>query len=256
MTIMTSPKPIDPIGQDTYKGLAVPAFGDSVIRKQTTQAGLTLMHGTANTGRLFLGIDYQPDNVNSSLLKDLAVCDIDAEGGFRTVSGTTVKFELNTSGLFFGSYPVIDTSGSMFATPQPSVAITTGAAYTVLAANAGALHIIGCSADTSQEIKLPKNPVAGTWFDFYMTTQDAVTDVAISCTANSSAYIVLPGVSASLSTCDRIESLTTCSQFIRMTALSSVIWFAHCTPGYSAAVTTNFSEADLNQGHWGPGTTA
>ena len=49
---------IDPIGQDTYKGLGVPLHGDSVIRQQnSSNAIVTLMHSTANTGRFLMGID-------------------------------------------------------------------------------------------------------------------------------------------------------------------------------------------------------
>ena len=248
---------IDPIGQGTYKGLAVPLYGESAIQQQTTNTVLTLMPTSDNTGRLLMGIDYKVEgDVASSLLTDLAVFDIDAAGGFRAVSGTTIKMEINTSGVYAGAERVIDTSGGLYH-KQSVVAMTTGANYSPTTAQSGTLFTAGCNLGTSQRVLLPANPTAGVWYDFFVSTQDDAGDFALNTTADSSAVLILPGVTSAVSTASALSPLTTLGvHYIRVTALSSVIWLTQCAPGYGAAVTTNFSEADLNQGHWGAGTTS
>lgn len=248
---------IDPIGQGTYKGLAVPAYGESVIRQQnSSNAILTLMHSAANTGRLLLGIDYKPEGDESSLLTDLAVFDIDAAGGYRAVSGTTINMEFNTSGIFAGAERIIDSSGGLHSR-RPVVEMTTGADYSPTTAQSGTLFLAGCNLGTSQRVLLPKNPTAGVWYDFYVSTQDDAGDFAFNTTANSSAELHMPGVTSAVSTASALSPLTTLGEhYARVTAISSIIWNVQCAPGHGAAVTTNLSEADLNQGHWGAGTTS
>ena len=249
---------IDPIGQGTYKGLAVPLYGESVIRQEnSSNTILTLMHSTANTGRLLMGIDYKDieSNARSSLLTDLAVFDIDAEGGYRVVSGTTVTMEFNTSGIYAGTERILDTSGGLL-NRRPVVEMTTGADYSPSTAQSGTLFIAGCNLGTSQRILLPKNPTAGVWFDFFVSTQDDAGEFSLNTTADSSAELHMPGVTSAVSTASALQPLTTLgAHYARVTAISSIIWNVQCAPGHSAAVTSNFSEADLNQGHWGAGTT-
>ena len=250
---------IDPIGQGTYKGLAVPLYGESVIRQQnSSNTILTLMHSTANAGRLLMGIDYKDieNDDPSSLLTDLAVFDIDADGGYRVISGTTVKMEFNTSGIYAGTNRILDTSGGML-NRRPVVEMTTGANYSPTTAQSGTLFIAGVSDATSQRVLLPANPTHGVWFDFFVSSQDAFGDFALNTTADSSAALHMPGVTSAVSTASALSPLTTLgSHYARVTAISSVIWNVQCAPGYGAAVTSNFSEADLNQGHWGAGTTS
>ena len=74
----------DPIGQNTYKGLGVPLYGESVIRqKNSSNAILILMHSTHNTGRLMMGMHNKGGAIRNfvdgtSHITDLAVWDIDA----------------------------------------------------------------------------------------------------------------------------------------------------------------------------------
>ena len=188
---------IDPIGQDTYNGLGVPLYGESVLRQEnSSNALLTLMHSTANTGRFLLGIDYKAENADasasslipafSSLLTDLAVVDIDADGGLRMVSGTTIKYELNSSGLWSGSTLIIDSSGGTAFAKQHIVDISSDgtSAYTLLAANAGKLHMVSTGTYSSIVISLPTSGVsaitAGMWWDIYSNTTAAdVIDIVL-----------------------------------------------------------------------------
>lgn len=248
---------IDPIGQGTYKGLAVPAYGESVISQQnSSNTIITLMHSTANTGRLLMGIDYKPEGDESSLLQDLAVFDVDAAGGYRAVSGTTIKMEFNSSGIFGGGVKAMDTSGGLYNT-RPVVEMTTGASYSPTTAQSGTLFTAGTNDGTSQRVLLPKNPTAGVWYDFYVSTQDAVGDFAINTTANSSAKITMPGMTSAVSTADSITPLTSVAHhFVRLIAMSSVLWMAHTAGGHAAAVSTAVSDLDLTVGAWGIGTTS
>jgi len=251
----------DPIGQDTYKGLAVPLYGESVIRQENSSvAALTIMHSTANSGRLLMGLDNKDieSDARSSVVTDLIVFDIDAEGGFRSVSGTTLKFEMNTSGLEKNTTVLINTSGHLanYVT-QPVVAMTTGANYSPVSSQSGTLFTWGENDTSSGMVLLPKNPIPGTWFDFYMTSQDEAGDVRINCTANSSAKIFLPGLTSLVSSGDCIEPCSSIfSVFIKMTALSSVKWLARPSVGYVTAGSTDHKAAEVNCGHWTTGTTA
>jgi len=251
---------IDPIGQGTYKGLAVPLYGESVIRQQnSSNTILTLMNSTANlsAGRLLMGIDYKDvdSDARSSLLTDLAMFDIDGDGGYRVVSGTTVIMEFNTSGIYAGADRILDTSGGML-NRRPVVLMTTGADYEPTEAQSGTLFLTGRNDATSQRILLPANPSHGVWYDFFVSTQDEVGDFQLNTTADSSAELHMPGVTSAVSTASALSPLHKNGvHYARVTALSSVIWNVQCAPGQGAAVTTNLSELDLNQGHWGAGTT-
>ncbi len=178
----------DPIGRDTYKGLGVPLYGESVIRQQnSSNAIVTLMHSTANTGRLLMGIDYKTEgDMASSLLTDLAVCDIDADGGFRAISGTTVVMELNSSGLYAGTNKIIDTSGGLSFSAQATVAVSSigTTANVLLAANAGKLHMVTTAIGSSVVIRLPTSATGlgifpGMYWDIFCnTTAAGVVDIA------------------------------------------------------------------------------
>ena len=251
----------DPIGQNSYKGLAVPLYGESVIQQQnSSNVALTLMHSTANTGRLLMGLDYKELDVDpTSVLTDLAVFDIDTDGGYRVISGTTMVFELDSSGLYVGTSQIITSSGEIpnyFV--KPVVAVTTGADYSPVSSQSGHIFNVGINDGTAASILLPKNPPAGTWFEFYASSQDAANDYKISCIANSSAKIIMPGVTSAASTCDCITPVSTMFKtYIRLVALSSVRWFAWPSIGYvPAAATTEMQILNLGAGHWTTGSTA
>lgn len=256
-------KIINPIGQDTYKGLSVPLYGESVIRQNnSSNAALTLMHSTANTGRFLMGLDYKNlgSDIASSVLTDLAVFDIDADGGFRCVSGTTVNYELNTTGLLAATSKVITSSGEVTNyNLKTVVAMTTGADYSPVSSQSGTIfQSLGDGNGTSMAVLLPKNPPAGTFYEFFISSQDGTGDFVISCTANSSAKLILPGATSVASTVKAIQPGTTlCNHYIRLVALSSVRWF--CWPSFGTrtpTATTEHQLTDLNLGHWTSASTA
>ena len=249
----------DPIGQNSYAGLAVPLYGEAVIRQiNSSNAILTLMHSSPNTGRLLMGLDYKELNADpSSLLTDLATFDIDAEGGLRMLSGTTVLMELNSSGLFDGSTQILNTAGDIIIR-QPVVAMTTGANYSPTTAQSGTLFTAGTNNGTSQLVILPDAPTAGVWFDFYVSSQAETGEFVIATTGSDpTAKISLPGFTSAVSTGKNIQPLTTEGHnFVRMTAVSSILWMAHSVAGYAGAATTDFQLTELSAGHWGAASTA
>ena len=169
----------DPIGQNSYKGLGVPLFGESVIRQQnSSNAILTLMHSTANTGRLLMGMDYKDlDSDPTSSLEDLAVFDITAEGSYQLVSGTSVGVRLNTSGLFDSTdNKIIGSSQEYPSGVQQTVTISSDGSTAVgfLAANAGKLHIVSTEIASSIVVGLPTTLTTGIapgmYWDILMNT--------------------------------------------------------------------------------------
>lgn len=187
----------DPLGTATYKGLGVPLHGDSVIRQQnSSNAILTLMHSTANAGRLLMGMDNsassnEPNPQVSSLLTDRSLFDIDADGGFRAVSGTTIKMELNSSGLhaiddlLLLGPTKIGTKRYGTVIPISSDGTT---AYTLLAGNAGRMHLVAdtsVSGFSSVVVSLPTSIATGIspglWWDISCpnTSAAAVVDLAL-----------------------------------------------------------------------------
>jgi hypothetical protein len=123
----------------------------------------------------------------SSHMVNLAVFDIDAEGGFRGVSGSTVKMELNSSGLFCGGDKnIFDASGNHAFSKQQRVSISSDGttANILLSSNAGKLHIVS-TGFTSLVISLPTSATgqgitAGMYWDIYAhTTVAAQVDISI-----------------------------------------------------------------------------
>ncbi len=187
----------DPLGQDTYLGLCVPVSGESVIRQRnSSNAIITLMHSTANTGRLLMGMDNsassdEPNPQISSLLTDRAVFDIDADGGFRAVSGTTIKMELNSSGLhaiddllLLGPTKI----GTKRYGPVVPISSDGTTVYTLLASNAGRMHLVAdtsVSGFSSVVVSLPTSIATGInpgmWWDISCpnTSAAAVVDLAL-----------------------------------------------------------------------------
>ena len=180
----------DPIGRNSYNGLGVPLFGESVIRQQnSSNAIVTLMHSTANTGRLLMGMNWKEVEADpSSLLTNIALFDIDEDGGFRGVSGTTINAELNSSGLFAtnDTMQVVNSSREVAGSQQTVTISSDGtSAYTLLSANAGKLHIVSTQIGSSVVISLPTSATglgikAGMWWDVFSNTSAAgVIDIAL-----------------------------------------------------------------------------
>jgi len=160
----------DPIGANTYKGLGVPLAGESVIdQDNSSNTILTLVHTSANTGNFIQGMDFRADKA-SSVLTDLVVWDVDVDGGFRVLSGTTVLFELNSSGLYDGTVRVLADGGGSFVTP-----VTLGTtASTLVSSNAGKMHIVS-TGRSSNFVRLPSSgsAVVGEWWEIISNTSIA-----------------------------------------------------------------------------------
>ena len=178
----------DPIGQNTYKGLGAPLFGESVIRQRnSSNAILTLMHSTHNAGRLLMGMDSKGDGIpnfgdGTSHITDLAVFDIDADGGYRAVSGTTIKMELNSSGLWSAVGNVLSASGANAFKMKREVAVTSNST-TIVTSNAGKIYWVSTGTNSSVVLKLPTSAATGldagmTWEVFCHTTAAGVVDIA------------------------------------------------------------------------------
>ena len=174
------------------------------------------------------------------MLTDLALWDIDVDGGFRSLSGTTVNFELNSSGLLRGSTAVINSSGELVSRffQRTVTAATTGANYSVTTAMNGHIINVGDNNATSQLVLLPANPPAGFWFEVTASTQTGVDGVSIHSTADSSAVIILPGLTSVASTIQAIQPGSVRAHAVRMTAVSSVVWWAEPLGQIANAETT------------------
>ena len=251
----------DPIGENTYKGLGVPLVGDSLIKQlNPNNAILSLEHSSANTGRFLLG----RDDVSSASSGDDAyfyssrlggaVFDIDAAGGFRAVSGTTVKIEMNTSGVWSGSTKVINSSGNWIGGQIKNVVPgTTAVTNATTFEDSGNVFVMSSKNDTSMVYTLPKNPPAGTFYDFIFYPQDVTSDAKIVSTLDSSADIVVSGLSSNVSSAACITPFTTEYAAIRLTALTSIRWY-----GEPYIQTCHFTSdakqnEDFDHGRWAIG---
>jgi len=87
--------PTDPIGAATYMAMGEPLFGDATVEQENSSNYVrTYVHTSLNTGGFLMGMDYRADKA-SSLLTDLALWDIDVDGGYRALSlGLTVESRL------------------------------------------------------------------------------------------------------------------------------------------------------------------
>jgi len=126
---------------------------------------LTFTHSTANTGRFFTFRDYVPEG---STIAGNDVAALDADGGFLALSGSSVKMEMNSSGLFAGGAQILDSAGKK---GQVALAGAT-TQYTVLSSNAGKLHVISTVGASSCFYHLPSsgNLAVGMEFDFILNT--------------------------------------------------------------------------------------
>ena len=212
----------NPIGEATYKALGEPLFGDATVEQENSSNYIrTYVHTSANAGGFLMGMDFRADKA-SSLLTDLAQWDIDVDGGFRVLSGTTVLYELNSSGLYGpGAQQMLSTLGLA----RPIVSPTTGANYQVTSTQHNAIFNIGQNG-TSQLLLLPVNPPAGFSISVLVPVSTVVDHIQINTSADSSAAIYLPGVSSAFSTADAIQPGSTLAHGIDLIALSSIVWFA------------------------------
>ncbi len=161
----------EPLGRAAYNGLAVPVEGESETRQEDSSRTIrTLTHSSDNIGRFFTFRDFVPPIHSSRALADVAA--IDADGGFLGLQGTSVKMELNSSGLYVdGGKQLFDNSGK-----KAQVALTAGTtAHTIVSSNAGKIHVISTQAATSVFIYLPSSGsvAVGEVYEFISNTTAA-----------------------------------------------------------------------------------
>lgn len=202
---------------NSYKGLALPNAGEARMKQVSTKDMLTLEHSSANAGRFFTFRD--------------SLSSAGARGEGSTVASADLSY-FDADGRFVG--PVV----------KPVVTLTT-VSQDLTSAHSGALLIVG-ECGTPAAYGLPKNPTPGTFYEVYVSSQDAAGDVSINSTNDSSAGVEMSAISTNAGTAEGISPGSTVgTHFVRITAISSVVWYAE--PGYS------FSTAGY--GAWVIGTT-
>lgn len=259
------------IGENTYKGLAVPLYGESQILQLTTNTIVSMQLSSNNAGRFLLGTDqrlttgfgFSTEYVipqYSSLLTDLAVFDIDADGGYRAVSGTTVLMELNSSALEGRAGTTaawsIDSSGRMLGLLGTVNSATTGANVTITSTQSGTFFLMEGKNDTSMYFILPGDAPVGTWFEFYVSTQDAVGDVTITSTAGAGRIHMNGTPTSAVSSGKSITLATTVHGMVKVTKVATDIWAA-VGQGYShtTADSSDITAVDIIRGTWNTGST-
>jgi hypothetical protein len=237
---------IDPIGQDSYKGLAVPLFGESAIyQENSSNAIVTLMHSSLNTGRYLMCMDYSSyfdDQTPSSDLTDLVVFDIDADGGFRCVSGTTVLAEMNSSGLYGGTTQIISASGKLQTERKQLSSVVVTSATTgidVTTSDSGKLYYLttALTGATTCQIRLPATPFLGMYIDVYARTT-AVGDITVVSTVAGAGFKFLAS-SAAFVTTKAVSCATTGPWYARFTCVDS-------TNGYWSAQALYYEDRSSN----------
>jgi hypothetical protein len=200
--------PTDPIGQDTHKGLAAPLFGDATVEQRNSSNYVrTYVHTSDNTGGFLAFSDFRADRA-SSVLTNLLVADVDEDGGFRAVSGTTVLMELNSSGLYGGSALIVGPSGETV----PQVVTINTTASTLVSSNSGKLHLLSTQAATSNFIYLPTSGnarVGDTWEIFSNTTAVGLWNLSILGANTGGEIHVHNGSTNAIATTGAIDSTVT-----------------------------------------------
>jgi len=161
----------EPTGENTFRGLALPAYGEwEQVQRNSSATMVTLTHSTANTGLFMVGrnsVSSQFFGPGSSAQGGLRFA-ITAAGGFSVRSGTTVVFELNSSGLYSGTTLLIAPGGGLGAN---TIAINTTAS-TLVSSNSGKVHVLSTQAASSNFIYLPTaaNARVGDWWELISET--------------------------------------------------------------------------------------
>lgn len=252
----------DPIGENTYKGLAVPLYGESLLLQQNSSNAIwTFQHSSANEGRFLAGRNHSYSTVlgdadqYSSVLTSL-VWDIDADGGYRAVSGETILMELNSSGIEGRAGTTlswgIDSSGRTVGMKQNVVVVTTGTNFTIETSLSGSLLALTSASGTSMAFILPANAPVGTWYDFFLTSQADVGDVKITSTAGTGRIHMTGTPSSVVSSVDCITPASTVIHLITLTVIETDVWVATRKGGmnYSSAGTTDYTRVDLDLNSW------
>ena len=246
--------PINPLGEATYKGLAAPLFGDAVVEQENTSNAIrTYVLTSANAGRFLLGMDYRADKA-SSLLADLATWDIDADGGFRAVSGTTVAFELNSSGLYDGTTQIIADGGVFVGGSRlQSVSVAANTTlYRLLSSNSGKLHILSTQAATSNFIYLPTSgnvSVGDSWEILSNTTAAGLWNISIEGANTSGSIFVHVGSTGLVITTGAIDSTGSSGlMWVRIVCFSTEPFYALTNMMIQSSLATTNAYGSLGSG--------
>jgi len=259
-----------PVGEDAYKGLAVPLFGDSLLQQiNSSNAILTFVHSTVgpNEGRFLLGKDggstVLRDYFSSIISPDLAVWDIDGDGGYRAVSGTTIIMELNSS--FVGNVEGttllqwrFNTSGQFTGVKQTVTRIATGADFTIESSQSGTLFTLTSASGTSMKAILPADAPTGTWYEFWISSDQAETSEFAITSTGGGGVIQIGGLTSLASTEEAITPAAFASPYsLRLTLVATDLWAASRMGGlnYSTADTTDYTQADIDRNAWLAGST-
>jgi hypothetical protein len=143
------------------------------------------MHSSLNTGRFLLTMAAPFNSSLSSGLEavrssdlNLAYTDIDADGGMRGLSDSSVALELNSSGLYRGSTLILELENGKMNAPvyRPTTVVSSGTtALSLTSAMSGTLAIVSTNAAGGDTvvITLPATPAVGDNFEVYSDTSAA-----------------------------------------------------------------------------------
>lgn len=232
------PKPLDPIGRGSYMGLALPTKGEGTIQKQTTNAGLTLMHeNSSNTGSFLLFLN----SISGSTASDwwasgdagFAVSEVDSEGRMRTyLAGSTVpRLELNSSGLYMGSTKILELENGLYDGPmyRETTVISTATTHVALTSAQSGMLILGKGITTAYgdycTFDLPATPARGDNYEFiWFTSAAGCLSVQTTITGDTQGFFCHVSSNDNISTA-ALKNETSGPVHFRVTALTSAsLW--------------------------------
>lgn len=230
-------------GPQTYKGLALPGFGNPTLKGVSTADVLTIEHSTADQGNFLVFRDSASSLFPESTLTAGDVLRFGAGGTLTISPNATAPYTVSSAGVVQGA-------------KMPVIEVSTVGDFTITSTMSGTLLNVGENG-TSQMLILPVNPEPGFWVKVFVSTQDEPDDVRINTTVDSSAKIVLAGMTSLVSTVDSIAPLSSLGQHsVTLTAVTSILWLAEQYTGYAETATSDFSPEELFHGAWTSGSTA
>lgn len=217
----------EPTGENTFRGLALPAYGEwEQLQRNSSATMITLTHSTANTGLFLVGrnsVSSQYWGPGSSAQGGLAFA-ISAVGGYSVRSGTTVMAEFNSSGLYFAGSQLITSAGAFSGrTGLTTISSAAGSTIYVLTSTQSGRTIVADGGAQGLTIVLP-TPAAGLE---YTIVQSSAHPAVIDVTSTGGAFdIAFPGGNTTLaSTAQAAAPGTTLSGMsARFLAVSASRW--------------------------------
>jgi len=132
------------------------------------------------------------------------------------------------------------------------------ATYNISRKKSGAIFVV--PTVSTVHLALPKisSLALGLNYEFYFSSAADKEDYTIASTIDSSAHILMNGVTSAASTASAVTPLSTVDgNACKLTAISSVAWLFENAygGGWSSANTSDLTTADNELGQWGVGTT-